>query len=183
MNIKNAITSLILGLTLLTSCSDFDRRTKFMTSYTNRVTFTTNGTSNEIKVGSDTIVQNFMQTVRDHDASERNIESVMMAGVSLEIDRKLSPEFANFDFLKGVKVYLKAKGHEEVLIANVRVVPEGGYGYFETHVIPKGRDFQELLLSNEFTCRLEFTTDSDFVSGTVVKIITTYHVDTKRFGV
>ncbi len=183
MHMKLLITFSALSLILFASCNDFDRRTKFKTSYTNRVTFTKSGAPSQILIESDTLTQDLMKVVNDHGASSGSIEAVWMSGLSLEIDRKKSPEFANFDFLKEVKIFLRPKGKKEIMVGRIEHVPEGEIEFFETRVLQTEMDFLDILKTNEFTYRLEFTTDKDFDSGTVIKIIALYSVDTKRLGV
>jgi predicted S18 family serine protease len=182
--IVNAILLLCLTMMVSIGCKDFDRRTQFNTTYTNRVVLDSNNTkSNTGEVHSDTLIVDFIGTVEDHSSTENSIESVKLVGISLEIDKVKSPAGANFNVLKDLEVFLKGKGMDEIKIGATDSIPSN-ISYFEIKVIPENDDFEDLVKTEEFTCRMTYTANSMVVdSSYVVKITPTYLVDTKKFGI
>ena len=180
----NAFLLFCLTLIISSGCKDFDRRTQFKTTYSNRVvldTTNTSGTDGEVK--SDTLIVDFIGTVEDHSATESKIESVKMVSIALEIDKGKSPGYANFNLLKDLEVYLTGKGMDEILIGTTDSIPQN-IKYFEIRVIPEDEDFEDLVKTNEFTCRMKFTpTEKVRDSSYIIKITPTYLIDTRRFGV
>ena len=178
--------SLLLTLMLIVSvgCKDFDRRTQFNTTYTNRVILDSNNTSGSTgEVNSDTLIVDFIGTVEDHSATENGIESVKLVALALEIDKTKSPTGANFNIVDNLEIYLRGKGLDEVLIGKTDSVP-ANIKYFEIKVIPVNEDFEELVKTEEFTCRMKFTNSTRVQdSAYVIKITPTYLIDTKRFGI
>ncbi|MFT7591615.1 MAG: hypothetical protein ACI9UJ_001539 [bacterium] len=178
--------SLLFTLTLIISagCKDFDRRTQFNTTYTNRVILdsnNTNGTSGEAT--SDTLIVDFIGTVEDHSATENGIESVKIVRLALEIDKLKSHAGANFNVLDNLEVFIRGKGIDEVLIGSTDSIPSN-IKYFEIKVIPENEDFEDLIKTEEFTCRMKFTPNTRILdSAYVIKITATYLIDTKRFGI
>lgn len=179
-------TVLLLCLTLIVSvgCKDFDRRTQFNTTYSNRVILDSNNTkSTGGEVFSDTLKVDFIGTVEDHSATENSIESVKLVRISLEIDKVKSPPSANFNIIQDLEIYLKGKGMDEILIGTTDSVPKN-ISYFEIRVIPENEDFVDLVKTEEYTCRMKFTPASQIQdSAYVVKITPTYLVDTKKLGI
>lgn len=180
--------TLIIALAAITftlsSCGDFDRRTQFRTSYTNRVTFDQESTASSPKETlSDKLNQSLASTVKDHGAPENSVEHVELSALSLEIDENKSGELADLDFLKHVKVFLKADGKDEIILGEIEEVPQGGFTYVEMSLMTFGVNFKEYLETDKFQCRLEYTTDQEIPEQLVVKISAIYKVDTKRFGI
>jgi hypothetical protein len=69
-----------------------------------------------------------------------------------------------------------------VLLAKTDSVPP--YRYFEIQVIPEGEDFTDLIRTEEFTCRMVYTTKRQLTdSAVVVKITPEYLIDTRVFGI
>jgi hypothetical protein len=182
--IVNIVILLCLALTVSVGCKDFDRRTQFNTTYTNRVVLDSNNTmSASGEVSSDTLIVDFIGTVEDHSSTENSIESVKLVSIGIEIDRLKSPSYANFNVLKDLEVYLKGKGMDEILIGSTDSIPSN-IRYFEIKVIPVDEDFEDLVKTEEYTCRVKFTPNSKIAdSSYVVKITPTYLIDTKKFGV
>ena len=182
--IVNAVLLFCLTLIISSGCKDFDRRTQFRTTYSNRVVLDSNntvGTSSEVK--SDTLKVDFIATVKDHSATENSIESVKLLTIGMEIDKAKSPGNANFNVIKDLEVYLNGKGMDEMLIGATDSIPQN-IKYFEIKVIPVDEDFEDLVKTNEFTCRMKFTPKERIKdSSYTIKITPTYLVDTKRFGV
>mgnify|MGYP000911208205 CR=1 FL=1 len=182
--IVNAVLLFCLTLIVSSGCSDFDRLTQFRTTYSNRVvldTINTKGTSSEVK--SDTLIVDFISTVKDHSATENSIESVKLITIGMEIDKNKSPDYANFNIIKDLEVYLTGKGMDEILIGSTDSIPTN-VKYFEIKVIPVDEDFEDLVKSDQFTCRMKFTPREQIKdSSYVIKITPTYLVDTRRFGV
>ncbi len=168
-----------------TGCSDFDRRTQFSTTYTNRVVLDSNNTKVGVEhdVLSDTLLVDFFKTVENHNSKESKIESVMLESVSLEIDKFKSKGNVNFNFLSDFEIYLKGKGMDEILIGKSDSIPKSAR-YFEVKVVPEGEDFLDLIKTEEFQCRLKFNTNTQYQDSTMVIMITpSYLVDTKKFGI
>ncbi len=175
----------ILGFTSI-GCSDFDRRTQFNMTYTNRVVLDSSNTKPGLKhdITSDTLKVDFLGLVRDHSSTENGIESVKMVGLSVEIDKKKSPDRGNFDFIRNMEIFIQGKGMDEFQLGNVDSVPLGRVKYFEIKVIPEGEDLTDFVKTEEFVCRMKYTTNKPVPdTAVVVKITPTYLVDTKKFGV
>ncbi|MBO6516324.1 MAG: hypothetical protein JJ975_07215 [Bacteroidia bacterium] len=178
------ISSLLLFVAF--GCADFDRRTQFNATYTNRVVLDSANTvpSTQHEVISDTLPVDFLGLVRDHSSNENGIESVSLVAVSVEIDKKKSPKAGTFDFLRNMEIFLRGKDTEEFLIGKADSVPNGGVRYFEVKVLQEEKDFTDFVKSEEFICRMKYTTDKRVQdSAIVIKITPTYLVDTKKFGV
>ncbi len=182
--IVNTVFLIFLTLFVSSGCKDFDRRTQFRTTYSNRVvldTINTKGTSSEVK--SDTLIVDFLGTVKDHSSTENSIESVKLVTIGMEIDKGRSPDYANFNIIKDLEVYLTGKGMDEILIGSTDSIPSN-IKYFEIKVIPVDDDFEDLVKSEEFTCRMKFTPREPIKdSSYVIKITPTYLVDTRKFGI
>ena len=106
--IVNAVLLFCLTLIVSSGCSDFDRLTQFRTTYSNRVvldTINTKGTSSEVK--SDTLIVDFISTVKDHSATENSIESVKLITIGMEIDKNKSPDYLKAVFSKILKLAYK----------------------------------------------------------------------------
>lgn len=135
------------------------------------------------EVSSDTLNVDFIGTVEDHNSTENSIESVKLVKISLEIDRRKSPSNANFNILKDLEIYLTGKGMDEILIGATDSIPSN-IRYFEIKVIPENEDFEDLVKTEEYTCRMKYTTNARVMdSAYVVKITPTYLIDTKKFGI
>lgn len=180
-------TGLLMCLALMVSvgCKDFDRRTQFNITYTNRVMLDSNNTKATTgEVISDTLKVDFIGTVEDHSSTENSIESVKLVRISLEIDKRKSPANANFNVIKDLDIFLKGKGMDEILIGSTDSIPSN-IRYFEIKVIPSDEDFEDLVKTEEFICRMKYTTNARVMtdSAYVIKITPTYLVDTKKFGI
>ncbi len=178
------ISSLLIFVSF--GCSDFDRRTQFNATYTNRVILDSNNTlpGNQHEVFSDTLVVDFIGLLVDHNSNENGLESVSLVGLSIEIDKKKSPDSGNFDFLRNIEIFLKGKNTQEFLIGRADSVPQGKIRYFEIRVVPEDEDFSDFVKSEEFICRMKYSTDNRIKdSAIVIKVTPTYLIDTKKFGV
>lgn len=174
----------LISLIVSSGCGDFDRRTQFNTTYANRITFDSGNTKpgSEMEANSDTLIVDFIGTVKDHSSSESSIESVVISGLSIEVDPFKSDKSENLGFLESMEIYLKGKDMDEVLLAKTDSVPP--YRYFEIQVIPEGEDFTDLIKTEEFTCRMVYTTTRQLTdSAVVVKITPEYLIDTRVFGI
>jgi len=174
----------LISLIVSSGCGDFDRRTQFNTTYANRITLDSGNTKpgSEMEAKSDTLIVDFIGTVKDHSSSESSIESVVISGLSIEVDPFKSDKSENLGFLESMEIYLKGKDVDEVLLAKTDSVPS--YRYFEIQVIPEGEDFTDLIKTEEFTCRMVYTTKRQLTdSAVVVKITPEYLIDTRVFGI
>ena len=180
----NTFLLMCLALIVSVGCKDFDRRTQFNTTYSNRVLLGSNNTKDPTgEVRSDTLKVDFIGTVEDHSSTENSIESVKLVRISLEIDKVKSPANANFNVLKDLEIFLKGKGMDEILIGRTDSIPLN-ISYFEIKVIPENDDFEDLVKTEEYVCRMKYTTKARVMdSAYVVKITPTYLVDTKKFGI
>ena len=101
----------------------------------------------------------------------------------MEIDKDKSPDYANFNIIKDLRGLPNGKGMDEILIGSTDSIPTN-VKYFEIKVIPVDEDFEDLVKSDQFTCRMKFTPREQIKdSSYVIKITPTYLVDTRRFGV
>ena len=166
-------------------CKGFDERTRFNTNFTNRVSFDSLNTEpgKDLELISDTLTFDFVEDVEDHNSVENKVESVQLVNVNLEIDNFKSPNATDLNFLKDIKIFLRVKGHDEILLAQTDSIPEDSK-YFELLVAAEN-DFEERVKTNEFVCRIEYHTKEKMVkdSAVVMKITGIYLVDTKKFGI
>lgn len=178
--------AVLVGYVILQSigCKGFDERTQFNTNFTNRVTFDSLNTEpgKDWEMISDTLRFDFVEDVEDHNSVENKVESVQLVNVNLEVDGTKSPNTNNLNFLKDIKIFLRVKDQEEILLAQTDSIPKDSK-YFELLVAAEN-DFEERVKTNEFVCRIEYHTKEKMVQDSVVmKITGIYLVDTKKFGI
>ena len=92
-----------------------------------------------------------------------------------------APEDANFDFLKSIKIYIKAEGLDEKMIAWKTDMRDDGS---KTITLETSDDnLKDYILKDSFQLRTETVTDQLLTHDTDIEIDAVFWVDAKILGV
>lgn len=113
-----------------------------------------------------------------HDTRKDLVEEVYLKEVKLKITM---PEDGKFDFLRTVKIYIRAMDTEETLIAWKEEISDGQGPvlYFNT----TSKDLQKYLKKDQIVFRFNTLTDDPIEQDMKIQIHSIFHVNAKILGI
>lgn len=161
------------------ACEKIDKLTQFSLDYTTEATIPgTSGLNIPIIMNTPKTTTNAEQKFSINDTRKDMIEEIYLEEVILNLK---SPSGEDFSFLEDVTIYINADGLPERELAWKRPVPNNT-GSVLTLDVSK-TDAQEYIKKDEFTLRVEATTDEVIQQDHTFEIYTKFFVDAKILGV
>ena len=176
LSMKQLLTSLFV-IGLIISCKKVDQLTQFEMSFENEAVISNNiGVNLPFNLNTTDTETNSEATFEVNDTRKDKIEQIILTDLRIELT---SPAGADFSFLKKINLYLNAEGLDEALIAWKDPVPSS-----DTVLVLEvtGADMQEYIKKDQFSLRINATTDEVLGSDHHLLISSTYFVDAKVLG-
>lgn len=168
----------ILTIALLAfACKKVDQLTQFEMTFENEAVISNNvGINLPFNLNTADTETNSEATFEVNDTRKDKIEQIILTGLSVQLT---SPAGEDFSFLKKINLYLNADGLDEALIAWKDPVPSS-----DTLLTldVTGADMQEYIKKDQFSLRINATTDEVLGSDHHLLITSTYFVDAKVLG-
>lgn len=168
----------ILTIALLAfACKKVDQLTQFEMTFENEAVISNNvGINLPFNLNTADTETNSEATFEVNDTRKDKIEQIILTGLSIQLT---SPDGQDFSFLKKINLYLNADGLDEALIAWKDPVPSS-----DTLLTldVTGADMQEYIKKDQFSLRINATTDEVLGSDHHLLITSTYFVDAKVLG-
>jgi len=173
---KQLIASFAL-LCLFTACKKVDKLTQFEMTFENEAVISNNiGINLPFNLNTADTETNSEATFEVNDTRKDKIEQIILTDLRIQLT---TPDGEDFSFLKNINLYLNADGLDEALIAWKDPVPSS-----DTVLIldVTGADMQEYIKKDQFSLRINATTDEVLGSDHHLLISSTYFVDAKVLG-
>ena len=122
------------------------------------------------------VQSSFEQSFQNNNTKAELVKEAMLNKLSFTIT---APSQANFDFLNDIKIYIKAEGEEEILIALKENIAEDGSRQLELETT--GADLSAYVKKGSFSLRTAATTDKIVDYDVDVRVDMTFGVTAKVF--
>jgi hypothetical protein len=154
-------------------CEKFNKSTQFHIIYPERVSVSENL---EMNVPVDLIIPN-IETNHDFYFSANNTNFDLAQSIHYEsiVFNVISPDGADFSFLKSVEVFLNVDGLPEIKVASIDEVPEAVSGTFGIDGLEN--NIKEYLAKDKFSLRVVITTDMLLTQKYSISILQFFLVD------
>lgn len=116
------------------------------------------------------------QTFKNNNTRADLVKEVYLNKLNLTIT---APEQGNFDFLDDIKIYIKAEGEEEVLLASRQNIPEEGITQLELET--SGAELSPYIKAESYSLRTDATTDKVIDYDMEVQVDMTFRVTARVF--
>lgn len=165
---------LLLGLT---ACKKVAKFTQFNMEFENECVIPSNaGVNLPIEIFTPETETNSESTFAVNDTRKDKIEEITLTELDMTIT---SPSGQDFSFLESINLYLNADGLDEVLIAWKSPVPQDA----TTLVLETTeKDMKEYIKKDEFTLRINCTTDEVITNDHHLNVRSKYFVDAEILG-
>jgi hypothetical protein len=165
-----------IGL-MLSSCKEVDKLTQFTMEFDQDATI---DATFPIPIGNyniptPNITTNSSSTFASNNTSKDLIEQAVLRKMTIEVK---SPTDGNFSFLESIKVYIKADGLEEQLIAVNDNVPPDALIELES----EGQNLEAYVKKEEIELRVKTVTDEILTQDYEIQIHTEFFIDAKILG-
>jgi len=167
---------LILVVIITSSCSkQFEGLTNFTIEYTQEVKVESNGGVNlPFNIGTPPVQTNTTSKFENENTAKNLIEEIYIEEVKITLT---APDNSDFSFLENITIYINADGKDEKKIAWKNPVPSNT-GVVLTLDI-SNVDLQEYIVQDEFSLRINVTTDEIITSDHYFEIYTRFYVNAK----
>lgn len=156
----------------LLNCDDTRPTVNFDMEYTSSVTIPSNsGINLPIDLRTPETTTNSEQQMQVNDTRKEYVREIKLENAELTI---ASPDGQDFDFLNEIKVYIKADGVEETLVAERSNIPEDGLT--KLNLATADNDLSPYVLEESFTLRVEVVTDKTVFRDVTIDIYTVFDV-------
>ncbi len=170
--------SLLLLLFFNNSCRTVDQLTQFNMDFNETITIpSATGINLPINILTPDVETNSESTFEINNTRKDLIEQIILTSLTITLS---APENADFSFLESINVYMNAPDLPEVEIAWANNIPESIEGVLILDV--SGTDFQEYIKKDQFSLRLNTTTDELLTSDHQLEIATKFFIDAKILG-
>ncbi len=165
---------LVIGLM---SCKKVAKFTQFDMEFENECVIpSSTGVSLPLDIITPDTETNSESTFAVNDTRKDKIEEITLTELDMTIT---SPNGQDFSFLESINLYLNADGLDEVLIAWKNPVPQSATTLMlETTEL----DMKEYIKKDEFTLRINCTTDEVITSDHHLNVRSKYFVDAEILG-
>ena len=161
------------------SCKKIDKLTQFDLDYDESITIpSVLGINLPFNIYSPDIKTNTESIFEINNTKKDLVEQVNILKLVL---KHRSPEKGDFDFLKGITIFISAEGVDEIKVAWKDNIPDDIGKTLELELTDA--NLKEYIKKDEFMLRVETITDKIILSDQDVDIQTSFFVDAKILGV
>lgn len=177
---KNITLSILITFALvLTQCNVMDELTEFDIDYTYEYELPASpGLDVPIDLYTPGLETNSEDYFALHDTRKDLVEEIYIKEVKLRVT---SPPDGSFDFLKHVKIYIKAMHMEETLIAWKEDIKNANGR--ELRFNTTSEDLQEYLKQDKIVLRFNTLTDEAIEEDMKIEIYSVFHVNARVLGI
>jgi len=164
---------------LLSSCDVVDELTKFDLTYNTNVTIESSTIIDiPIQIISPEVSTNSEQEFENNNTRTDLVESIKLKRLRMDL---ITPENGNFNFLNEIRIFIRAEGLEEILIASSVAIPENGLRALELDI--ENIELRDYIRKDSYTLRTETVTDQAITEDQQINIETVFRVDAKILGI
>ena len=166
-------------LTLLfVGCDKLDELTKFDITYNQKATIpSSTGIDLPFDVFTPETETNSESEFAVNDTRKDLIEEIKLTELELVM---ISPNGADFSFLKSIEIFISAEGLEEIPIASLTDIPNDTGNRLNLNT--SDRDLKDFIKKDKFSLRLNTVTDELISSDHELDVNSTFFVDAKILG-
>ncbi|WP_299213472.1 hypothetical protein [uncultured Dokdonia sp.] len=169
----------IFTIMLLSSCDVVDELTKFDLTYNTNVTIESSTIIDiPIQIISPEVSTNSEQEFENNNTRTDLVESIKLKRLRMDL---ITPENGNFNFLNEIRIFIRAEGLEEILIASSVAIPENGLRALELDI--ENIELRDYIRKDSYTLRTETVTDQAITEDQQINIETVFRVDAKILGI
>lgn len=176
----------ILAVVVLCNCNPveeiknaIDKLTKFDLDYETSYTIPAVSIINfPVSLNTPGVNTNNETTFENNNTNKNSVESIRLKSMSLNIN---TPENANFNFLKEIRIYIKTPNVEEIEIANLIDIENLDSNKLELDVLDE--ELRAYIKEDEFTLRVRAIADEITSEERQITIKTIFAVDAKVLGI
>lgn len=164
-----------LTIVLLTSisCEEIDKFTEFTLSYNTEVTVPATATLDlPIDLLTPDLETNAESEFELNNTRVDLVQEIKLEEIDIEI---ISPENADFSFLKSARVFLNAEGLSEIEIAFIDPVPDNAGNNIQLDI--SDNNLKEYVSKDKFSLRVTAVTDELITQNHTFKVNTKFKVD------
>jgi len=177
---KNPILFTVFIITILsfTSCKEFDEWTQFDIEYNKTVTIdATTGINLPVNIPTPPIPTNSKSEFEVNNTAKKLVEKINLKSLKLTI---LSPDDADFSFLKSIEVYISAEGMSETKVAWKEDIPNNTGNVLKLNV--SNTNLKDYILKDEIKLRLKTVTDEILGKDHKIEVHSVFFVDARILG-
>lgn len=162
---------------ILSACEKLDDLTRFNLNAETKFTIPgqQTGLGDILSIPKAEVQTSSEQTFRNNNTRADMVEEARLNKLKLTIT---APSQASFDFLNSIKIYIKAEGEEEVLLASKANIPEG---LRVLELETTGTDLSSYVKKESYTIRTEAVTDEVVDYDVDVQVDMTFEIKAKVF--
>ncbi len=178
---KNYILILVFPFLIhLTSCKKFDKKTQFEITIDKEVEIPSLvGVNLPFNIPTTSINTEVNQQLEIKDKKKKKIEYIELRELQLSI---LSPSNKNFNFLKGVDIYISAENLPEILIAKDHDIKNSNAKIINIPPV-ENLDLTEYIKKDVIDLRVTVTTDETILQKVKINVANTFWIDAKILGI
>ncbi|MFC4634290.1 hypothetical protein ACFO3O_10250 [Dokdonia ponticola] len=163
----------------LNSCDVVDELTKFDLTYdTNIIIESSTVLDLPINIISPEVETNSEQEFDNNNTRVDLVESIKLRRLKMEI---ITPDEGDFNFLNEIRIFIRADGFEEILIASAITIPENNSKTLELDI--ENIELLDYVRQENYTLRTETITDEVISENHQINIETVFRVDAKILGI
>lgn len=174
-----SVLTLFLMMMFLTSCDEVDKLTKFEIDFESKVTVPSSISINSpLDLFTPDITTDSEAVFESNNTRKDLIEEIRLTKLRLEV---VLPTDEDFSFLKSISISINAAGLSEKQIAwkdNVETTADASIDLDVT-----SDDIKEYIKKDKFSLKVTTTTDELITEDYEIKVLSTFFVDAKIFGV
>ncbi len=175
------LSALFAGMVLFSSCDKIDKLTQFNLKYDTEVTIksaTIVNVNTPFNFYTPAVKTNSESELEVNDSRKDLVEDIKVKELKMTIK---APEGQTFDFLKSIKIFIKAEGLEEKMIAWKTDMTDDG----STTITLETADdnLKDYILEDSFQLRTETVTDQLITQDTQIGINAVFWVDARILGI
>ena len=175
------LSALFAGMVLFSSCDKIDKLTQFNLKYNTEVTIksaTIVNINTPFNFYTPAVKTNSESELEVNDSRKDLVEDIKVKELKMTIK---APEGQTFDFLKSIKIFIKAEGLEEKMIAWKTDMTDDG----STTITLETADdnLKDYILEDSFQLRTETVTDQLITQDTQIGINAVFWVDARILGI
>lgn len=171
---KKIFVGLLIFL-LIFSCEKIRRLTEFNVDYeTSLIIPSSIGINLPFNIISPDIETNSKSTFEVNDTKKEYVKSIFLTNLDLSLT---SPAYANFNFLKSIKIFISAEGLPEILLASKENINQSSDRQIKLDI--ENADFKDYIIKDKFSLRLHTVTREIITSDHEIKVNSIFNVRAK----
>lgn len=158
-------------------CRQFEDLARFELEYTTNVTVPSAGGINlPVNINTPPVATNTESKLENNSTRPDLVEEIFLTSMTIELT---SPEGEDFSFLENITIYISADGMEEKEVSYLRPVPQSSGSKISLNVTDD--NLRSYLLKDEFSLRVNVTTDEVISQDHDFEVVSVYDVKAKIF--